>query len=52
MVEQLEDSINEVTYLYPQHDFMFLFDHSSGHDQQQEDGLNIEYMAKSYGGKQ
>jgi len=30
MVEQLEDSINVVTYLYLQHDFMFPFNHSSG----------------------
>ena len=52
MVEQLEDSINGVDYLCPQYDFMFLFNHSSSHDQQQEDGLIIEYMAKSYGGKQ
>ena len=52
MVEKLEDSVNAVTYLCPQYDFMFLFDHSSRYDQQQEDGLNMEYMAKSYGGKQ
>ena len=33
---------------------MILCFHSTTHldDQQQEDGLNIEYMAKSYGGKQ
>jgi hypothetical protein len=29
-----------------------LFDHSSGHDKQREDGLNVKKMTKSFGGTQ
>jgi hypothetical protein len=32
MVLQLEDSLDVVKTLYPQYDFLFLFDHSCGHD--------------------
>jgi hypothetical protein len=31
---------------------LLLFDHSCGHGWQREDGLNVENMSKSYGGKQ
>ena len=48
MVLQLKD----LKYMYPKYDFLFLFDHSCGHNKQREDGLNIENMSKSYGGKQ
>jgi hypothetical protein len=30
---------------------MFLFEHSCGHDKQREDGLKVENMFKSFGGK-
>jgi hypothetical protein len=42
MVLQLEDCIDVLKVLYPQFDFLFLFDHSCGHDRQKEDGLNVE----------
>ena len=32
--------------------FLFLFDHSCGHDKQREDGLNVENITKAFGGKQ
>ena len=49
---QLEDCVDVVKMLYPQYDFLFLFDHSCGHDKQREDGLNVNVMSKLYGGKQ
>ena len=52
MVLQLEDCADVLTILYPDMEFIFLFDHSCGHDKQREDGLNVENMAKGYGGKQ
>jgi hypothetical protein len=52
MVLQLEDCDDVITNLYPQYDFVFLFDHSSGHDKQREDGLNIKKMTKGFGGAQ
>jgi hypothetical protein len=42
MVIQLEDCVDVLKHLYPQHDFLFLFDHSSGHDKQRDDGLNVK----------
>ena len=38
--------------LDPQYQFLFLVNHSCGHDRQNEDGLNVERMTKSYGGAQ
>ena len=52
MVLQLEDCINVLNVLYPQYDYLFLFDHSCRHDKQREDGLNVENMSKSFGGQQ
>ena len=52
MVLQLEDCTDVVTTLYPDFDFLFLFDHSCGHDKQREDGLNAHNMIKGFGGKQ
>ena len=52
MVLQLEDCVDVVKTLYPQYDFLFLFDHSCGQDKQREDGLNVNVMSKLYGGKQ
>ena len=50
MVLQVEDCVDCLTVLYPEHDFLFMLDHSCGHDRQREDGLNAENMNKSYGG--
>jgi hypothetical protein len=52
MVIQLEDCMDCLIALYPEFDYLFLFDHSCGHDKQREDGLNVERMLKGYGGKQ
>jgi len=52
MVLQLEDCCDVVTSLYPQYDFLFLVDHSSGHDKQREDGLNVSRMTRNFGGAQ
>jgi hypothetical protein len=52
MVVQTEDCIDVMMVLYPSYDYLFLFDHSCGHDKQRDDGLNVENMSKSYGGKQ
>ena len=49
---QLEDCADVLQHLYPQFDYLFLFDHSSGHDKQREDGLNVKKMTKSFGGNQ
>jgi hypothetical protein len=39
MVLQMEDCVDVVTVLYPEYDFIFLFDHSCGHDRKRPDGL-------------
>jgi hypothetical protein len=52
MVLQVEDCCDVVTNLYPQHDFLFLVDHSSGHNKQREDGLNVSRMTRNFGGAQ
>jgi len=52
MVLQLEDCVDVLKILYPHFDFLFLFDHSCGHDKQREDGLIVENMSKRYGGQQ
>ena len=52
MVLQLEDCIDVVKNLWPQYDYLFLFDYSCGHDKQRADGLNAENMLRGYGGKQ
>lgn len=38
MVLQMEDCIDVMRVLKPDFDILFLFDHSRGHDTQQEDG--------------
>jgi hypothetical protein len=52
MVLQLEDCADVVTTLYPQYDFLFLFDHSCGHDRMPDDALKVDGMNKGYGGEQ
>mmetsp|Transcript_26808 Transcript_26808/g.33053 ORF Transcript_26808/g.33053 Transcript_26808/m.33053 type:complete len:391 (+) Transcript_26808:1059-2231(+) len=52
MVLQLEDCIDCIKCLYPDYDFMFLFDHSNGHDRLQPNGLSINKVRKYFGGKQ
>jgi hypothetical protein len=52
MVLQLEDCADILKTLYPQYDFLFLFDHSCGHDRMPEDALKVEGMNKGFGGEQ
>ena len=52
MVLQLDDCVDCLKCLHPEFDYLFLFDHSCGHDRQREGGLNVENMSKSFGGKQ
>jgi hypothetical protein len=49
MLLQLEDCADCLKVLYPQHDSLFLLDHSCEHDRQRVDALNIENMNKLYG---
>ena len=46
MVLQLEDCVDVLKWMYPDFDFIFLFDHSNGHDQIQP-GISI-----CFGGQQ
>ena len=54
MIVQFEDIIDCIQVLYQhQYDFIFYFDHSSGHDHRlQPDGLNANAMNKRYDGNQ
>ena len=51
-VLQCEDVADCLQVLYPEIEFRFLVDHSCGHDQQRDDGLNAGKMNKYFGGKQ
>ena len=46
---QLEDAIDCLETVFPQFDFVFLFDQSSGHTKMQNDGLVVSNMNVSYG---
>jgi hypothetical protein len=52
MVLQLEDCADVIATLYPQYQFLFLFDHSCGHDRAHEDALNVNIMNTGFDGKQ
>jgi hypothetical protein len=52
MVLQLEDCVDCLKELHPNFDFIFLFDHSNGHDRMKPDGLNYRRVSKNFGGKQ
>ena len=52
MVIQLEDCIDVLQTQFPDFDFIFLVDHSNGHDRLQPDGLNLNKISVRYGGKQ
>jgi len=51
-VLQVENVCDVLRVLYPEFKFVFMVDHSCGHDRQREDGLNADNMNKSFGGKQ
>ena len=53
MIIQLEDCVDVLRSLYGNRfDFVFFFDHSSGHNHLRPDGLNVNEMNKGYGGSQ
>jgi hypothetical protein len=52
MVLQFEDCIDIVNTLWPEFDYVFLFDHSCGHDRQRPDGLTVTGLNKGMGGAQ
>ena len=52
MLIQFEDCIDCLKVLYPHYNYMFLFDHSCGHDKKRPDGLSVSGMTKGYGGSQ
>jgi hypothetical protein len=52
MILQFEDCIDVVTTLWPEFDYVFLFDHSCGHDRQRPDGLTTTGLNKGFGGAQ
>jgi hypothetical protein len=52
MVLQIEDCIDVVKVLWPDFDFLFLFDHSCGHAQRRPDRLNNKSLNKGFGGAQ
>ena len=51
MIIQFEDAVDVLQVMYPTFDFVFLFDHSSGHAKQRPDGLNHHRMNRTFGGK-
>ena len=53
MVVQLEDIIDMFHCAYGRkYDYLFMFDHSCGHDRMRENGLHVGNMNVSYGGGQ
>ena len=51
MVTQFKDCIDFLKYLYPDFDFFFLFNHSSGHAKKRVDGLDALAMNRMFGGQ-
>ena len=47
---QIEDVVDAVKTVFPQFDFVFLFDQSSGHTKMRSDGLHMQNMNVSHGG--
>lgn len=53
MVLQFEDCVDVLRRLFgDQYEYIFYFDHSSGHDKLRPDGLNVNDMNKGFGGAQ
>ena len=51
MIVQLEDCMDCLTVLFDdRYDFVFLFDHSSGHAKKRVNGLDAEKMNSGHGG--
>ena len=52
MVLQLEDCIDVLKITHPEFDFVYLFDHSNGHNRMQPNGLNMNKINVRFAGKQ
>ena len=52
MITQLEDCIDCLKVLYGGYDYVFFFDHSSGHSKKRREGLDVSDMNVLFGGKQ
>ena len=53
IILQLEDVVDVLNVKYgDRYEFVFYFDHSSGHDRLRPDGLNVNEMNKGFGGMQ
>ena len=52
MVLQLEDCVDCLKVVYPHLEFVFLFDHSSGHSKKRRGGLDAGQMNSGFGGSQ
>ena len=53
MVIQMEDCIDCLKYLFgDKYEYVFLVDHSNGHDRLRPDGLSVSKISKNFGGKQ
>jgi hypothetical protein len=49
---QFEDVVDCLQVLYPDFDFVFLFDHSQGHGRKRDGALSAIHMSRTYGGAQ
>jgi hypothetical protein len=52
MAIQLEDVADCLKVLYPEYDYVILFDHSSGHDRKRDGALDATTMNYGFGGAQ
>ena len=52
MALQFEDVVDCLKVLYPQYEFVFLFDHSQGHARKRNGALDAKQMSKYFGGAQ
>ena len=52
MIEQLEDCVDVLKCIYPQFDFIFLFEHSNGHNCLQPNSLSIHKINIQHAGNQ
>ena len=52
MAIQFEDVVDCLKVLHPNYEFVFLFDHSQGHNWKRKGGLDVWNMNIGFGGKQ
>ena len=49
---QFEDVVDCLQVLYPEFEFVFMFDHSQEHARKRSGALSAQHMSKTYGGAQ